>query len=176
MQPNVPPNAPSTATPAQPASKTSRTGLIVAIVVGLLVLCCCPIAILTAIAVPAFTNYLRRAKVSEARSELSTIASAEESWCSEHGTYLAPAGPLPAGAPGPEKQVGSFQLDPTFSQLGYDPYGALYYQYSIVQEMGGILIRAEGDLDGDAVRSRFELRCNATCTCMRPPMVTDELE
>jgi hypothetical protein len=176
MQPNATPNAPPNAPAALPAPKKSRALLVVGIVVGLLVLCCCPMGILAGIAVPSFQQYIRRAKSTEARSELASLASAEEQWCLVHLSPLAGAGPLPAGAPGPEKQVGSFQLDPIFSQLGYEPYGPLYYQYSIVDEgAGGVVIRAEGDLDGDGVRSRFERRCTG-CDCSAPLVVTDELE
>lgn len=56
------------------------------------------IAILAAIAIPVYTNYIRRSYLSEANSSISAIKSAEESYFSINGCYIS-AGLHPATIP-----------------------------------------------------------------------------
>jgi Tfp pilus assembly protein PilE len=162
-----------------PPAKKPKTGLVVGIAIGVVVLCCCPVSVLSGIGYKGFQDYLLHSKASEARWSVRTIAQLEESWCREHGTYLVPAGPQPAGAPGPSRRDGDWSSDPTFQQLGFDPHDAVYYSYSITPDPttpGAVLVVAEGDLDGDGKRSRYVIRCGSNCTCAFEPEVSDGLE
>ena len=164
---------------ATPPTPKKRSGLLVLVIVGGLLLLACPcIGGLSAIAIPAFIGYVRRAKVTEARGEVRAIARLEESYCTEHGNWLVPAGPVPA-VPAATKQLGAFSDDPAFTQLGYDQGDPVYYSYSVEHDpavTGGILIVARGDLDGDGTLSTFSVSCGSACTCEPTPIVTNEIE
>jgi prepilin-type N-terminal cleavage/methylation domain-containing protein len=56
------------------------------------------VSILAAVAIPAYLNYLRQSYLSEATSSISSIKSAEESYFSINGCYVA-AAPWPAAVP-----------------------------------------------------------------------------
>jgi len=164
---------------APAAPKKKNTGVIIAVVVvaALVVGCFCT-GILSAIAIPAFTGYIRRAKTVEATSNLRSLARLEQRYCEEHGNWLVPAGPVPV-TPTALKQLGDFASDPAFTELGFAPADPIYYSYSIVRDdsaTGGIEIIARGDLDGDGVTSTFAVTCGSGCTCASNPFMENELE
>ena len=92
------------------------------------------IAILAAVAMPAYFNHMMRSRQSRAINELMAIQAAEERYFVENGTYANEIGLLPE-----------------YASAGTSP-GAFYnapggiYRYRITP-LG--TIRAEGDLDGD---------------------------
>jgi hypothetical protein len=102
--------------------------------------------ILAAIAIPAFIQYIRRSKTSEAEENLMVLQKLEEAYHARKGKYLA-CGPLPASAP-----VGDpvkWPADACFLQLGFEPEMVYFsYQVALVGE-GSYVIRASADLDGD---------------------------
>ena len=90
---------------------------------------------------------------------------------------------LPA-TPGPDKQVVDFRSDPSFAALGFSIADPIYYAYQIrarggMSEAGTCMVRvgsaytftAVGDLDGDGVRSLYELAAgwNDTMELYRAP-------
>lgn len=56
------------------------------------------VAILAAVAIPAYVGYLRRSYLSEANSSISAIKTAEESYFTTHGCYIS-AGQHPSTVP-----------------------------------------------------------------------------
>src|SRR5690606_15514597 len=74
-------------------------------------------------------------------------------YCEQHGAYPPPAGPLPA-TPSDKAQRVDFSADPTFKALSFSPGAQVFYSYTIEADAdGGALVIAQGDLDGDGVRS-----------------------
>ncbi len=163
---------------APPAPK-KRSALVWIAAVLLLGPCCIGgVGVLAAIAIPPFIRYTRQAKTSEATMELRSIGRLEEQYCTEHGNWLTPAGPVPA-APSAQKQLESFSADPTFAQLGYDPGVPVYYSYSVRRDetvTGGIELVARGDLDGDGILSSYVVKCGSGCACAPTPLIEDALE
>jgi type II secretory pathway pseudopilin PulG len=163
-----PPNASSTTTP-------KRSPLLaVAIAIGALVVVFLVCGVLAAIAIPAFINYVKRSKAAEAPLQLQMLSRSAQDACRRTGAF-PPAGPQPITV-GPEKRIGAFGSDPGFVELGFSPTEPLYYRYQVTPTADGAVLVAEGDLDGDGVFSRFELRCYAHCACDPTPSVTHELE
>jgi type IV pilus assembly protein PilA len=116
------------------------------------------IGILAAIAIPNFIMFQLRAKTSEAKTNLASIRTAEESYFAEFGTYIA-APMQPLVAPGPQKApwpgVGAA---PGFDAIGWAPEGEVFYRYSIVTS-GPVSVEwaasAFADLDGDTNMSSY---------------------
>jgi type IV pilus assembly protein PilA len=113
------------------------------------------IGILAAIAIPNFLRFQLRAKSSEGKTNLAAIRTAEESYFSEFGTYVA-AAPWPA-APLTTKQV---WVVPAvgFDTMGWSPEGEVYFEYEVAAAAppaAEFLATAVGDLDGDAVTQQW---------------------
>ena len=168
--------------PGNPGTASEKKGgialIAVVVIAGVVVMCVAFIGILAAIAIPSFVGYTRRAKTSEARMNLSTLARAEASYYESVAGLVTSAGPMPA-APGPTKQLPAFASDPGFSALGFAPPDPVYYSYSILPDPstpGGAILCATGDLDGDGSLSRFELRCRPDGSCESSPLITSETE
>lgn len=119
-----------------------------------------------AIAIPSLVGYLRSSKTAEADANLDAMAEAVEAFCQQNAHLPSPTGPVPPPpAPGPEKTP----VDPTnrsFGEIGFTFAEPVYFAYSIrPRRSGSIDLVAEGDLDGDGVRSRYARRCTADCRC-----------
>jgi len=137
------------------------------------------VAIVLAASAPAFVRALRVSKVSEAPHQLTRLSQqAAAYYAAVHSTEAglrtsclpAPAGPAPAqpsttpvsvvfGAP---ETPGSA----TWLALGYEPLEPIRFRYSVATSGEGcttpahtprtLVLRAEGDLDGDGTTSLFE--------------------
>jgi type IV pilus assembly protein PilA len=136
------------------------------------------LGLLAAVAIPAFIQYTHRAKTSEAKINLKSIAEGAVSYfCRDMNgaTSRLPAGVglTPVDPPGPSKfsvqdHISDF-LDEstprgrTWVALGWAPSKNFYYAYSFSQECGedvctngdGATAVAQGDLNGNSVRSTF---------------------
>jgi type IV pilus assembly protein PilA len=137
------------------------------------------IGILAAVAIPAFINYMKRAKTSEAAVNLKTITEGVIAYFdTEHGamgvTHCVPASAVrvPAGLPTEAKKspqihtdAGNFGSDEWLA-TGWMPSEPFYYHYSWVQSLATCPIastvaadvgtsNAQGNLDGDLVYSSF---------------------
>ena len=135
-----------------------------------------------AVAGPQFLRKLRTSKVAEASEELELLhrgaAMYYATWHAQaaHGTkdHCLPsaAGPTPA-QPSVDPVEVTFTDDatpgaPTWQALRFEPESGVRYSYSFLPIQSGcgvttrqdgaplVTIRAEGDLDGDGTRSRFE--------------------
>lgn len=167
------------AAPGAPAGekKHSPAAIILAVVAGCFGLFCV-VSIVAAIAIPAFVRYVKRSKTAEAEMNVRALVVGAQLLCEDDlqpGYPTVPAGPLPA-RPSSMTQAPGFAADPTFAALGFTPIDPVYYSYSVVPDgVGGLTLRANGDLDDDGVLSTFESNCDASCACS-PIHVVNELE
>ncbi len=164
------------------------------------------IGVLAAIAIPAFINYVKRAKTSETSANLqSMFTGAAAYYSANHWTAgVAAPGSVSAAvtactvAAGVTTNTLSNQkttLDWTaqpdgFTAIGFQVADAIYYKYSIVGSTDACdntalsttvyTFRANGDLDGDGTESTFEVAVgsNSDNTLYRAPgiFVAEELE
>ncbi len=110
------------------------------------------IGILTAIAIPGFIRYQLRSRTSEALMNLKSIATAEETYLAEFGSYVSVSSPVPATAPGNGRAA--WTSGSSFDVLGWRPEGSVQFQYLITADGTGsglerFTAEARGDLDGD---------------------------
>ncbi|NOY92145.1 MAG: prepilin-type N-terminal cleavage/methylation domain-containing protein [Deltaproteobacteria bacterium] len=133
------------------------------------------IGVLAAVAIPAFTAYVYRARASEAPDFLSEIRQRQESYRSEFGQYAAVStgfGDLMPSSLVPNGGVQSWPAStPKWDELGARPDGPVYFQYATVAGLPGttppgglgydgsdfwFVSHAVGDLDGDGTKVTFE--------------------
>jgi prepilin-type N-terminal cleavage/methylation domain-containing protein len=121
------------------------------------------IGVLATTAIAGFRGYQLRTKRSEAMSNLASIRTAQNSYYPEANTFVdAPPSPAVA-ALGPNQQnwvpTGAFSSVPGigFDVLGWQPEGAVYFDYDTVIGPGGTSYTAAayGDTDGDGFVSVF---------------------
>lgn len=139
----------------------------------------CLLGVVLAVFLPTFLHRVRANKILEASELLSEMSKRVSSyyatsWGSGTRHCLPPgAGPTPAEPTVDAQEVDFFSPDvaggTTWEALGFQPARPTRYSYSYIpsqagcdligrEGLGSIRFRAEGDLDGDAVRSSFELR------------------
>lgn len=143
----------------RPSPGYTITELMVAVVI---------IGVLATIAIPTYTNYVYRGRVTEATTFLGEIKQRQESYRSEFGRYVPVDGVdwgtwNPANVPGEDLVL----WDPsvrTWSDLGAAPDGPIRFRYATIAGVPGqaapattnldvndhwFAARAEGDLNGD---------------------------
>jgi hypothetical protein len=164
--------------PARVTSRRTRQGLTLVEVALLLSM----LGIVLAAGVPAFIRGLRTSKTQEAAQELERMFAAVAAYYEV--PQPTPTGPrlrcLPESAgPTPERPsidpiAVSFQApevpgSATWRAIGYEPSGPVRFRYSLrvarvgcgplgaeARDKPVVVLRAEGDLDGDGVLSTFE--------------------
>ena len=147
------------------------------------------LGILAAVAIPAFINYMRRAKTSEATLNVDRIFEGGVTYFeAEHvqrgvtGTILQHMFPLstgwtPAAAPGAQKYlssdvIGEFSTNESWKALDFAMGDNFYYQYEYLTNVVAVpavtddyfYARAKGDLDGDSSTSMFERAAAVTAS------------
>ena len=119
------------------------------------------IGILAAIAIPNFLRFQLKARSSEGKVNLSAIRTAETSYMSEFGLFIAAVG-APAAVPGATK--GAFPAVGSaggFDTIGWRPEGMVYFQYAVALPVAGAGVSpgftatAVADIDGDAVNQEW---------------------
>jgi prepilin-type N-terminal cleavage/methylation domain-containing protein len=91
------------------------------------------IGILAAIAIPVFTGYVKRSRLTEARANIQGIFEAEQVYFSRFQRYTTNLAICPAALPA----AGENQLWPAggcdagWAMLGWEPDGAVYFQYEV---------------------------------------------
>jgi type IV pilus assembly protein PilA len=144
------------------------------------------IGVLAAIAIPAFINYVRRSKTSEAGSNLKSLFTGAQAYYGREnwmqGVVAEGAGAVAAAyctvangttmnAPSANKTVLDWMTEPgrtSFEALNTQPSDPVYYQYSILagapdmcggapSNLNVYTFQAVGNLDGDATNSLFEI-------------------
>ena len=116
------------------------------------------IGILAAIAIPNFVNYQRRAKTSEARTNLGAIRTSQEAYASTADVYMD-CTQNPAGGPTASKQAWTGGVA-GWTDIGFEPKGSIYYAYSCSGAPAGTFeftAFAVGNLDGDAATSDYQI-------------------
>jgi type IV pilus assembly protein PilA len=142
------------------------------------------IGVLAAVAIPAFTNYVKRAKTSEVGANLKAMFTGaaayyqSERW--RQGVQLPGSGAVaattyctvPAASTTQPPTAAKVTLDwqqeaQSFSDIGFAPADPLYYQYFILGSTGDCggapgninvyTFQARGNLDGDSNLSTFEI-------------------
>lgn len=122
------------------------------------------LGLLAAIAVPAFSRYVKRGKTAEATASVSSmyrlqLAYYENTQERSSTTTFATCETLPTAAPSASKYPSSVTLwmgSSTWNSLGFVIDRPHYYQYSTDGSSSGFTARAVGDIDGDTVLSTFE--------------------
>lgn len=132
------------------------------------------IAVLSVVAIPTFSAYVKRARASEATTFLGEIRQRQESYRAEFGRYCAVSGTnswsyTPNAVPG--EDAVTFPITDEWRQLGAVPDGFIYFQYGTIAgppnttPPGGLgydgsdfwfVAQARGDLDGDGTLVTFE--------------------
>lgn len=161
------------------------------------------IGILAAIALPAFVNYIRRSKTSEAGSNLKAMYTGANAYYSQEFTTRGMGGTSSGNCIGPAADTGNAPLSVKTSAVAanlanFQVYNStfpdpIYFQYVVTPVMatgcvgapraagGAYSFQANGDLDGDgSTFSLFELQAgvNANNELYRSPgiFVQNELE
>lgn len=114
------------------------------------------VGILASIAIPNFVRYQLRARTSEAVTNIAAIALSQKTYFAENGNYVTSPAPVPAAIPGNTRAP--WTGSSAFSELGWEPEGAVYFQYLMSADdlgRGRFTIEAAGDLDTNGVSSFF---------------------
>lgn len=99
------------------------------------------VGILAAIAIPNFIGMQKRAKTTEAKSNLGEIWTLQEAYRAESDTYVQPSGTLPEGL---------YDGTTGWAELGFYPKGTTRYAYSITNaDATSFTAQATGDIDND---------------------------
>jgi prepilin-type N-terminal cleavage/methylation domain-containing protein len=99
------------------------------------------VGLLSTIAIPNFFGMQKRAKTTEAKSNLGALWSLQEAYFIESETYANPSTQIAAG-----QHDGSTG----WAELGFYPKGTTRYMYEVVSASNtAFLARASGDIDGD---------------------------
>ncbi len=121
------------------------------------------LGILAAVAIPAFTRYVKRSKTSEATGNIMKIYQGQLTYYQaalERGSvqYVS-AGVMPTASPGAAKytaNVSQWGSDANWTAIGFSLDSAHYYQYLSPGGTSAFTARAVGNLDDDATYSTFE--------------------
>jgi type IV pilus assembly protein PilA len=114
------------------------------------------IGVLSTIGISNFLKYQKRAKTSEAMTNVAAIVVGEKSYFTEKGSYLHITSPSPLAIPGNTRTTCSGNAD--FDRLGWEPEGPVYFKYVVSaddQGLGRFTVEASGDIDGDGNASFF---------------------
>jgi prepilin-type N-terminal cleavage/methylation domain-containing protein len=121
------------------------------------------LGILAAVAIPAFTRYVKRSKTTEATGNITKIYQGQLTYYQaalERGvTSYITATAMPVAAPTAAKyaaNVSQWGADANWTAIGFSLDSAHYYQYVSPGSTNNFTARAIGDLDGDAILATFE--------------------
>lgn len=137
------------------------------------------IGVLATLAIPSFTSYIYKARVTEASNFLGEIKQRQESYRNEFGQYCGVSSDLtdfnPSTIPGIDPVM--WESTPAWDQLGASPDGPTRFQYATIAGFPGVappadtnmnsndhwfVARAQGDLDEDGVPFFLEIYSQST--------------
>jgi len=100
------------------------------------------VGLLATIAIPNFFGMQKRARTTEAKSNLGAIWMLQEAYRVGTDSYVLPGSQLPPGV---------YDGTAGWAELGFYPQGTTRYAYEVVSANNtAFLARATGDIDGDA--------------------------
>jgi prepilin-type N-terminal cleavage/methylation domain-containing protein len=143
------------------------------------------LGILAAVAIPAFTRYVKRSKTSEATGNISKIYQGEVSYFNQSSEQsvasFASAALVPNAVPSASKfgaQPTNFTTNAGWSAIGFSVDSPLYYAYSAAASASDFNAIAIGNIDGDGSNSTFSraAQLNAGEIQGAQIVITDELE
>ena len=122
------------------------------------------LGILAAVAIPAFTRYVKRSKTAEATGNITKIYQGQLTYFQaalERGTqtYVNASSALPTASPSAAKYTANVSIwaaDANWTAVGFSLDSAHYYQYVSPGATTDFTARAVGNLDGDATYATFE--------------------
>ncbi|MBI5516554.1 MAG: hypothetical protein HY909_22405, partial [Deltaproteobacteria bacterium] len=123
------------------------------------------LGILAAVAIPAFTRYVKRSKTSEANQNLQAIFQGETAYYNRSSeiagataTSFVQCAAQPSAVPVGARVLGDWAQS-GWPAIGFASDKAVYYRYSVTTGGSGgtsaNTIDAQGDLDGDMTASTF---------------------
>lgn len=120
------------------------------------------IGALAAVAIPNYLRYQLRTRSTETLTHLKGIATTEDAYYAEHGTYVSVTTPVPAFLPGAQRVP--WPGGTRFNLIGWAPEGGVVFQYAVQADDssgGGTLTRftaeTTSDLDRDGVQAYYAL-------------------
>lgn len=121
------------------------------------------IGILASVAIPQFLVYQARSRRSEAYANLGALGHTQKAYHAEFDAF-APATQAPGGSLSTQKRVWDSAAKTTFAAVGWEPEGAVYYDYdtntvtlggtscsSDCSQGGCFTATAYGDVDGNGL-------------------------
>ncbi len=100
------------------------------------------VGILSTIAIPNFYGMQKRAKTTEAKSNLGAVWELQEAYRIEFSTYIKPSSELSPGV---------YDGTNGWSEIGFYPQGSTRYEYEIVSaNQVSFVARAKGNIDYDS--------------------------
>ena len=114
------------------------------------------VGVLAATAISNFRTFQMRSKLTEARTNLAAIATAQTGYFGETGQYV-PANATPPAPPVPFQRQWAGGGIAGFDLIGFQPEGNVFFVYGVdVDATGGAFTAgAASDLDGDTVLGDF---------------------
>ncbi len=108
------------------------------------------VGVLATLAVPAFTSYIYKSRVTEATTFLGQIKQRQEAYRYEFGQYAAVNGTTwgtynPTTVPGADPVV--WESTTAWDQLGANPDGLIRFQYATIAGAPGVAAPAATNLD-----------------------------
>lgn len=140
------------------------------------------IGVLATIAIPSFTSYIYKARVTEATNFLASIKQRQESYRNEFGQYCDVSNgdldtTFPAGDPGIDPVVWSTNAE--WDQLGASPDGPVRFRYSTAAGFPGTGVPADTGLVNDdhwfAARALGDLDEDTTTFFLQVTSQTDRI-
>ena len=121
------------------------------------------LGILSAVAIPAFSRYVKRSKTAEASAGIGSMYRLQLSYYENTqersaNTTFATCPATPTAAPTSSKypaNVAIWMANSQWNALGFVIDRPHYYQYSAEGSNTTLVVRAVGDIDGDSVQSTF---------------------
>lgn len=146
-----------------------------------------PLGVVAGVAIPAFMNYLKRSKQTEASLQLDKIGKYAKRGLMENGEFprgrtgLTPPTTCCGQGPPPNHCVTSpddWVKNPVWHALDFEIDQPSLFRYSYESDGKTLTAKAVGDLDCDGIEITYELKCEVTggrpaCQLTEPPVGAD---